>query len=63
VVTEYTYDALNRKIAETVHYPVTLSGVEGFSKTFRYTYYATPTVRSKRSRCRMARPSRMKNEK
>jgi YD repeat-containing protein len=29
----YTYDVLNRKIAETVNYP-------GFSKTFRYTYYA-----------------------
>ena len=30
---EHTYDALNRKIAETVNYP-------GFNKTFRYTYYA-----------------------
>ncbi len=35
----YTYDDLGRKLSETVNYPVTLSGVEGFTKEFSYTYY------------------------
>jgi len=38
VSTTYRYDAFNRKIEETVTYPSTLSGGEGFSKTLRYTY-------------------------